>query len=396
MTIPTPDLETYPGEPAVSTVAVTDETVAVTWADGYEAAFHHIWLRDNCACGVCLDPVSRERLHGFLDLPPDPHPASASPTSGGLEVVWDDGHASCYHPGWLRAFDYHGGSRPSSERDVVTWGSGFDVPILDATEVMTDDHVRHELVEAVYRVGLVLVSDSDPALEAFEAFVARVGLMRNMNWKAIYEIDTTIDEAYIANRSTPIEPHTDAATREYQPGVTIFQCVANEVAGGESVWVDGFRLAELLQEHHRDAWELLSTVPWELANRSTETHYRWNAPVFDLWPDGRIRFVRDLNWLREPLRLDPELVPRMYAAYRTLAELKADPGNQIEHRLVAGEIALVDNRRVLHARHRFDQGSGRRCLRTSYVDHDELMSTIRLHARADSGRGRRAFRSRGT
>ncbi len=381
MAIPTPDFETYPDDPAVSDAVADEGRVTVTWTDGHSSWFHPIWLRDNCACGACIDPGSRERLTSFVDLPCVPRPASLAAVAGGLEVVWDDGHRSCFHPGWLRAFDYVGGSRPASAREVVTWGSELDVPTFGAADVLADDDVRHELVRAIDRVGLALAHGADPAIAAFEAFVARIGLMRNMNWKAVYEIDTTVDEAYIANRATAIEPHTDAATREYQPGVTVFQCVANDVAGGESIWVDGFRMAEILRERHPEAWALLSTVPWEYANRSTETHYRWTAPVFDLAPDGSIASVRDLNWLRAPMRVDPDLVPAMYAAYRTLAELKADPANRVEHRLSAGEIAVVDNRRVMHARRKFDAGTGRRHLRTSYVDRDELHSTIRLHAR---------------
>ena len=45
--ISTPDFETYSmAIPAVQ-AAITDDTVTVTWSDGRQGRFHHIWLFDN-------------------------------------------------------------------------------------------------------------------------------------------------------------------------------------------------------------------------------------------------------------------------------------------------------------------------------------------------------------
>ena len=133
-----------------------------------------------------------------------------------------------------------------------------------------------------------------------------------------------------------------------------------------------------------------STIPWEQANRSTGTHYRWDAPIFDLDRNGRIAAIRDTTWLREPLCTDFDLVPKVFQAYRTYASLKSDRANQVERKLVEGDVAFVDNRRVLHGRRAFDPTSGLRHIRTSYGEREELLSAIRM---IDRARAERRFRT---
>ena len=67
-----------------------------------------------------------------------------------------------------------------------------------------------------------------------------------------------------------------------------------------------------------------------------------------------------------PLRADFDMVPKLMAAYCTFAGLKAQRQNQVERKLVEGDVAFVDNRRVLHGRRAFDASLGLRHIRTSY------------------------------
>ena len=43
----------------------------------------------------------------------------------------------------------------------------------------------------------------------------------------------------------------------------------------------------------------------------------------------------------------------------------------------SGDIACMDNRRVLHGRRAFEPGTGRRHLQGAYVEHEEVVSRIR-------------------
>ena len=391
--IPTPDFETYNMATLVVAAAIDNGVVKVKWTDGREAKYHPMWLRDNCACAHCIDTGSHERVNSILLIPNDVQPDSVAVSNlGGLLVNWSEpvGHCtqSHYHPGWLQAFDYSNGTRPIDEWEIETWGQELEenLPIFTADEVFNDENARYNLLTTIRRLGLAIVTDMPKDLEAFERISTQIGLLRDMNWGKIFEIIAKPEGEYIANRGFALDAHSDAATREYMPGFQIFQCVENTSKGGESFWVDGFRIVEIMREKYPEDFELLSTAPWEQASRSKGSHYRWNAPVIDLDHKGRITAVRDTTWLREPLCADFETVPKLYKAYRKFASLKAARENQVERKLVEGDVAFVDNRRALHGRRAFNPASGLRHIRTCYGEREELLSSIRMIERARAAR----------
>ena len=64
-----------------------------------------------------------------------------------------------------------------------------------------------------------------------------------------------------------------------------------------------------------------------------------------------------------------------YAAYRRFAEILEDPAMEVTFKLRPGELFIVDNTRVLHARKAFSS-SGTRWLQGCYADKDGLLSTL--------------------
>ncbi len=64
-----------------------------------------------------------------------------------------------------------------------------------------------------------------------------------------------------------------------------------------------------------------------------------------------------------------------YAAYRRLAELIEDQNGKSGFKLEPGELFIVDNLRVLHAR-RPITSAGARWLQGCYADRDGLLSTL--------------------
>jgi len=93
---------------------------------------------------------------------------------------------------------------------------------------------------------------------------------------------------------------------------------------------------------------------------------------------SRRRIDSTLSWLREPLRVDVAVTSHLYAAYRLYSQLKAERSNQVKRKLVEGDVAFVNNRRVLHGRRGFNAASGLRHIRTCYGELEELHSSIRM------------------
>jgi gamma-butyrobetaine dioxygenase len=55
----------------------------------------------------------------------------------------------------------------------------------------------------------------------------------------------------------------------------------------------------------------------------------------------------------------------------------ANPAHTVRLRLTPGDLVSFDNRRILHARDAYEEGSaGKRHLQGTYVDADEMMSRL--------------------
>jgi gamma-butyrobetaine dioxygenase len=160
--------------------------------------------------------------------------------------------------------------------------------------------------------------------------------------------------------------------------VQFLHCLVNDATGGESVFVDGFAIAEAMRREAPDAFRVLTTTPMAFWNRDQRTDYRWQAPILALAADGEIEEVRFANFLRGPIDAPESEMAEIYAALRRFQAMTRDPRFFIERRLKPGDMWAFDNRRVLHARRAFDPSSGARHLQGAYVDRDEISSRWRV------------------
>jgi len=152
----------------------------------------------------------------------------------------------------------------------------------------------------------------------------------------------------------------------------------NDATGGESILVDGFKIAEYLRENHSDEYHALTQYPLSFYNKDADSDYRFDAPVITTDSNGQVTEIRIANFLRGPLSIAPENVLKLYAGYQLFIKLTRDQRFQFFHRLSAGELIVFDNRRVLHSRNAFSLTQGGRHLQGCYLDTDELTSKIRV------------------
>ena len=385
----TPDFDTYPIDVALMMADVQPAWVATTWADGRVSRFHHMWLRDNCPCGLCVRDGTREQTFELVSISPDIHATSAViDGNGSLVVEWSpdgvpaEAHRSEFHPGWLRRHAYDDESRRERSRAAarVTWDgqSLREPPTFDGAAIMVDDGALHEWLSAIHTLGVSRVQNVPCETDAIADLVARVGLVRETNFGVLWDVKSEPNPITNANTSLPLPPHVDLATREYQPGLQFLHCIINETEGGDNILVDGFRIAEIIRDEHPADYEILTTVPFEWANRSMTSDYRWRSPQIVTNDDGSLKEVRVGNWLRAPLDVPFDMVEACYRAYRRLFELTYREDLQLRFRLAPGEVMAFDNRRALHARGEFTDTSGRRFLRGCYSERDDLYSKIRI------------------
>ena len=379
----TGDFDSYLVPSELSGIEQTPRWLSLRWQDGFSARFHHIWLRDNCPCELCVHRVTREQTFELLAVSSDIAPNRAALEQGVLEVTWPDDHRSHFDSGWLRRHSYSECVPTDSLPERITWDAGLGLPpTFDGPSIVSTDEALNQWLTALATYGCSLVRNVPTNSEGVELLARRIGPIRDTNFGLLWDVVAEPDPITNANTSLPLPPHVDLPTREYQPGLQFLHCLVNEAEGGHSILVDGFRLAEEVQRTRPDYYDVLTTTAWNWANRSKTSDYRFVSPILVTDKTGELNEVRLGNWLRAPLtNIAFDQVELAYEAYRYIFALSFEERFSLQFRLDPGDCMVFDNRRVLHARGAFAV-AGRRHLRGCYTERDELYSRLRILERA--------------
>lgn len=374
------DYRTYPLISPLLSVQLAPDLIEVTWSDQRHSPFHHLWLRDNCPCPLCVYDVTREQVFEIADVPADLYALSANiDEQGALHVIWQDGHESRFDPGWLRAHAYDDASRAEQQAQKPRkqrWVKGLELPVFQYEAVMKNETALLDWLLAVRDIGLTQVQGVPTEPGALSLLAQRISFIRESNFGVLFNVQSKANADSNAYTAFNLPLHTDLPTRELQPGLQFLHCLVNDAQGGESRFVDGFAVAETLRQEDPQAYRLLCEVAVEFRNKDRRSDYRCLAPVIALDAGGDVAEIRMANFLRGPFNIAPELMQPYYRAYRRFIEMTREARFQFCQRLEAGQLWCFDNRRTLHARDAFDPTSGARHFQGCYVDRDELLSRI--------------------
>jgi gamma-butyrobetaine dioxygenase len=207
--------------------------------------------------------------------------------------------------------------------------------------------------------------------------VGAFGYVRETNYGRAFDVRAEVNPANLADTSLGLQAHTDNPYRDPAPGLQILACLRNSVEGGESILVDGFKVVERLQAENPSWFQLLARHPARFEYSGAEgVRLRSKRPIIELGPDGELIAVRFNNRSAAAFTdIAFDDMAEYYLAYRRMAELIEAPDLTLRFRLEPGDLFIVDNLRVLHARDPFT-GGGERWLRGCYADRDGLLSTL--------------------
>jgi gamma-butyrobetaine dioxygenase len=192
------------------------------------------------------------------------------------------------------------------------------------------------------------------------------------------DVRSTDAASDLAYTSLPLDPHTDNPYRDPVPGVQLLHCLVNETSGGLSTLVDGFAAARALETRDPEAFALLSRTPVRFRYQDETTELVASAVPIERDVHGglvAIHFSPRLDFV--PLG-PPDELERYYRARRALDHLLRSPEFEIRFLLAAGELLMMDNRRLLHGRTGFDPAEGVRHLQGCYIDIDGPRSLYRV------------------
>ena len=366
-------------------VETQTDRLRLTWPDGHSGCFLYYWLRENCRCPRCTHPTAWERTVDFMALPLDIEPASVRADATGLHLGWPAHAAPCdgtdYTWQWLDRHRSERSARLARKWKPQPW-FGADVTkeclAVPHAEAMECDRALRRLLECVEAKGIGLVTGVPTHRLEVVDISERIAFVEESHFGRHFDVMTQVAAQNLAYTADALKPHNDLASRQHLPGVQLLHCRRNDVAGGDSVVVDGLHAATQLRAADPRAFELLSTrsvtfksvsARWEIGNR---------APIIAVDEDGDIVGTRLHTALLGPVDIDPDEQPEFYRSHRALLEIALDPAMQFHFRLDAGDCAIFDNARLMHARTAFDATTGIRHLQGCYVCRDDLQSRLNV------------------
>jgi gamma-butyrobetaine dioxygenase len=353
--------------------------------------FPAVWLRHNCPCPDCRDPITGQRLVEITQLSNGPLVTVTAQSDDSIALAFTpDGHRSVFSRAWLAASaldgdgDVDDDARTEDGKALWRAASPDAVPAADWAAYRADDAARLSLLDAVARSGAGLLRGVPAAPGMVTAVAETFGFVRETNYGRIFDVRVVADPANLAFTSRAIAPHTDNPYRDPVPTLQLLHCLRDASAGGDTVLVDGFAAAAALRDTDPVSFGVLTSTPVPFAYVDKETSLTACQPLIAVNPRGRITGVRLNNRSMQPLRRPYAETEAFYAAYRSWASIVDRPEFALGLRLAPGDCLVFDNTRILHARTGFtaSSGSGERHLQGCYADLDGLLSTRAVLRRA--------------
>jgi gamma-butyrobetaine dioxygenase len=365
----------------LATLEMGTRSLNVCWSDGHSSTFHYIWLRDNCP--QLRHPQTNHRISETSEISLDIAPVSAVVTlDGNLQLTWPDGHMSTFAAPWLEVYDYSNGSR-RIKRKFVLWDGTFAefVPRVNYSAVIGDIEARAKWLRSFCDYGLAILTEvpcvSGTVLKLGEQF----GEVRTTHWGKMFDVKSIADANSLAYTSLPLVLHTDEAYRDPTPTVQLQHFLVCDSVGGEATLVDGFKVAEDLRTMYPSRFELLATTSLHFHFRDADIEIENDGPVIELDTSGEVRSVRFSNHSAQPFLVPTDKMEAFYDAYSTFGEMRENPKYRLQIKMNAGDMYMVDNRRVMHGRTGFTEG-GTRHLQSCYIESDELLGRLAVLERS--------------
>jgi alpha-ketoglutarate-dependent taurine dioxygenase len=366
---------------SASRVSARPESLVIEWSNGAVDEFASVWLYDNLP--QHRDPHSGQRLVDIADLPAAPRIRSAAAHGGEVRIEWENDLEASLDLPWLAA-QLKSTSVRRPEFAAHRWLEGAalqaarDFAGASLSELQSDRGLRLRWLTRMLQDGVAFLRGVPSTEAAILDAMQLVGQVAETNYGLVFDVRSVPQPENLAYSDFGLGLHTDNPYREPVPGFQALHVLIASPDGGDSIFADGYALAEHTRSADPEGFALLTRTPVAFHYRSQNADLYAERPLIQLSCRGEVTAVHYNNRSIAPLCLSAKDAAVFYAAYRRFAERLREARYQLKFRLADSELVLFDNQRILHGRTAFSSARHARHLRGCYLTRDSVYSTTAL------------------
>ena len=368
----------------IKKLSITGDELIIEWHDGKESRLYSHWLRDHCQMPTSIDVDNGQRLSSVVNIPQETYIEKAYKDEKGNVCVrfQPENHLSVFLQSWLRknCYDLNLHFDDRSEKQKHLWQKDSfkaDLPFINYESMCNDENVKLDALRLVKDVGF-FVLESVPTIKGqVLKVISELGYTRETNYGALFEVRTEVNPNNLAYTNMGLGSHTDNPYRDPVPTVQLLHCLESSTEGGDSVLVDGFKAATVLRQESKEDFDILTSTWINFRFSDAKTDLRSRVPMIELNDNNEIVKVRYNNRSIDTIKLPENKIRPFYKAYRHWNEIIERDDLKITFKLSEGDLMLIDNTRIMHARTAFSK-KGKRHLQGAYTDLDGLYSLLNI------------------
>lgn len=365
-------------------LSIVDDELVIEWYDGKESRVYAHWLRDHCQMPTSINTNNGQRLFSVVDIPEETYIEKAyKDEKGNVCVLFQpENHLSVFSQNWLikNCYDLNLHFDDRSERQKKLWQKDtFEAGLhfVDFESMCDDESGKLDMLRLIRDVGFVVLENVPTKEGQVLKVISELGYTRETNYGALFEVRTEVNPNNLAYTNMGLGSHTDNPYRDPVPTVQLLHCLESSIEGGDSVLVDGFKAATVLRQESKEDFDILTSTWINFRFSDAKTDLRSRVPMIELNDNNEIVKVRYNNRSIDTIKLPTNKIRHFYKAYRHWSEIIERDDLKITFKLSEGDLMLLDNTRIMHARTAFSK-NGKRHLQGAYTDLDGLYSLLNI------------------
>ena len=235
----------------------------------------------------------------------------------------------------------------------------------------------YELLKSFYEYGFVIIKKVPTKNNYIVQFANSIGSIRPTNFGEYFNVKSVPNPNDLAYTSLALSPHTDNPYRKPIPCIQLLHCIENEVSGGLSTLVDGFKVANHLKKNNPEYFQILTKIKVKFKFTDKDVVLENKGELIELDEEKNLKQVRFSSRLDYVPVLEKNELDLYYKARKEISDLYNSKQFRIEFKLMSGDIMMMDNHRLLHGRTVYDANEGKRFLQGCYIDYDSSEGKLR-------------------